>query len=143
MLGSIFPARLIRALDLFRYGKSRLLDIIMNFYSARLLFVCLVDDGKPKKKNMYDDSVVAFRAQDFDDAFRRAVEIGKAREHSYLSPDGHKVRWALVEILNLDWVGRKIDGAEVASKLHYRVSAKRINPKAKFHPEKSKPDGSF
>ena len=115
----------------------------MNFYSARLLFICLVDDGKPKKKNMYDDSVVVFKARDFDDAFKRAVEIGKAREQEYLNADGQKVRWALVEVLNLDWVGRKIDGAEVASKLHYRVSATPVGPKTKFHPEKSKPDGSF
>ncbi|MFL6334497.1 MAG: DUF4288 domain-containing protein [Pyrinomonadaceae bacterium] len=116
---------------------------MMDFYSARLLFICLVDDGKPKKKNLCDDSVVAFRARDFDDAFRRAVEIGKAREQEYLNGGGQKVRWALVEVLNLDWVGRKIDGAEVASKLHYRVSAKPMRARAKFHPEKSKPDGSF
>jgi hypothetical protein len=115
----------------------------MDFFSARLLFICLVDDGKPKKKHLYDDSVVTFRARGFDDALRRAVEIGKAREHDYLNGDGQKVRWALVEVLNLDWVGRKIDGAEVASKLHYRVSGEPIRPGARFHPEESKPDGSF
>jgi len=115
----------------------------MDFYSARLLYICLVNDRKPKKKNLYDDSVVAFRARDFDDALRRAMEIGKAREQQYPNADGQTVRWALVEVLNLDWIGRKIDGAEVASKLHYRVSAKPIRANAKFRPEKSKPDGSF
>ena len=123
--------------------KVEALHFVMDFYSARLLFICLVDDGKPKKNNMYDESVVAFRARDFKDAFNRAIKIGRAREQTYLNADSQKVRWAFVEILNLDWVGRKIDGAEVASKLHYRQSSKQILPKMKFHPEKSKPEGSF
>jgi hypothetical protein len=111
----------------------------MEFYSARLLFVLFRDDSKPRKKNLYDESVVVFRARDFEDAFRRAIEIGKAWEQYESKPTGLK----LVEVLTLDWVGRKVDGAEVASKLHYRVSATPISPDMKFYPEKSKPEGSF
>ena len=115
----------------------------MEFYSARLLFIILVGDGRAKKKNDYDESVIVFRARDFDHAFERALEIGKAQETTYKNGKEQNVRWALVEITNLDHVGRKVDGAEVASKLHSRTSAKPISPKQRFHPEKSESNQSF
>jgi hypothetical protein len=108
----------------------------MDFFSARLLFVWLNNDGKPRKKNLYDDSVVVFRAKDFDDALERAVKIGNQRFED-------NPFQKFVEVVTLDWVGKKVDGKEVASKLHYRVSKKPISPKTKFHPEKSVPEGSF
>ena len=115
----------------------------MDYYSARLLYAILVDNGKPRKKNSYDESVIIFRARDFDHAFERALELGKENETTYKNCYDQTVRWALVEIMNLDWVGRKIDGKEVASHLHYRVSKNPITPKKKFKPEKSKPGQSF
>jgi len=113
------------------------------FYSARLLFIILVDDGKPKKRNRYDETVVVFAARDFDHAFERALEIGHLKERSYVNVSGQNVRWALVEILNLDLVGSKVDGMEVASKLHTRLSANTISARMLFHPERSKPGQSF
>ena len=115
----------------------------MSFYSARLLFVILVDDGRPRKKNHYDDRVVVFRARNFEHAFERAVEIGNENGVAYKNSVGQRVRWAFVEVINLDLVGKSIDGKEVASKLHYRVSKKPIPFSRKFSPELSTLDGSF
>jgi hypothetical protein len=115
----------------------------MEFYSARLLFIILVDDGRPRKKNRFDECVMVFRAKDFDDAFKRAVELGKSRETDYKNDKGQRVRWTLVDILNLDCVGKKIDGKEVASDLHYRTQNQPIPANKKFHPERAKPEGSF
>jgi hypothetical protein len=115
----------------------------MEFYSARLLFIILVDDGRPKKKNHFDESVVVFRAKNFSGAFKRALKLGKSQETDYKNHKGQRVRWALVDILNLDCVGNKIDGNEVASKLHYRTQKKPIPANKKFHPERAKPEGSF
>src|ERR1044072_2369126 len=109
----------------------------MSYYSARLLFIILVDDGRPKKKNDYDESVFVFRARDFDQAFERALEIGRAQEKSYRNGTGQNVRWALVEISTLDYVGRKLDGVAVASRLHSRISSAPISYNRSFHPEKS------
>lgn len=53
----------------------------MDFYSARLLFIILIDDGKLKRRHDYNESVILFRARDFDHAFERALEIGKSREY--------------------------------------------------------------
>jgi hypothetical protein len=115
----------------------------MDFYSARLLFVSLIEGRKAKKVNLYDDSVIVFKAKNFDHAFQRALEIGKANETTYKNAYGQTVRWALIEIVNLDYVGKKIDGHEVASKLHRHTSEKPFTLTTRFHPEKSKPATSF
>ena len=118
-------------------------QMTMEFYSARLLFVILVNDGRPKKRNHFDESVVVFCAKNFTAAFKRALRLGKKQESKYRNQNGQQVRWALVDILKLDWIGKKIEGMEVASKLHYRNQLKPIPVSKVFHPERSKPEGSF
>ena len=115
----------------------------MEFFSARLLYIILVNDGRSRKRNHYDEIVIVFRARDFDSAFKQALKLGRAKETSYLNDHKQTVRWALVKIINLDLVGKKIDGKEVASYLHYHTGKTSIAPTTRFHPEKSKPDGSF
>jgi hypothetical protein len=113
-----------------------------EYYSARLLYVILVDRA-PKKKNHYDESVIVFKATDFSNAFAKALSIGKANQAKFKNQYGEGVRWSLVEITTLDRVGPRIDGVEVASRLHPRTSARAIEFKQKFKPEKSKPSESF
>jgi hypothetical protein len=115
----------------------------MEFFGARLLYIILVNDGRAKKRNHYDEVVIVFRARNFNFAFKRALQLGRAQETKYLNDRKQTVRWALVKIINLDCVGKKIDGKEVASFLHYHTSKIPIAPTARFHPEKSKPEGSF
>lgn len=57
----------------------------MSFYSARLLFVVLVDDGCARKIQTWDESVVTFRAKDSEHAFARALELGKEHETEYFN----------------------------------------------------------
>jgi hypothetical protein len=118
-------------------------NLDMDFYSARLLFVAFVKNSRAKKSNLYDDSVIVFRARDFDHAFQRALEIGKAKETTYKNPYGQTVRWALVEIVNIDYIGKVVDGSEVASRLHHHIGKEPITLKTCFHPEQSNPSGSF
>lgn len=115
----------------------------MNFYSARLSLVVLVDDGQPRKTHTWDEVVVTFRARDFEHAFVRALELGRSHETEYLNADGQRVRWALVEVENLDLVGRRVDGAEVASRLKCRRSKSAIPFDTLFRPEQSRPSESF
>ena len=115
----------------------------MNFYSARLLFVILVDDGHPRKTHTWDEIIVVFRARDFNHAFSRALEIGRTHEAEYLNCKNQKVRWSLVEVENLDFVGKRVDGEEVASHLSRRRSKKVLPFQIEFHPEDSKPAQSF
>jgi hypothetical protein len=111
----------------------------VNFFSARLQLVVLVNDGKPRKSHTWDEVVVTFRARDRNHAFTRAVDIGRSHETEYANSDGQTVRWALVTVETLDLVGRRIDGAEVASRLTRRRSQVAIPFDTKFHPERSTP----
>ena len=43
----------------------------MDYYSSRLLYVSVVKDGRQRRRNLYDESVVIFRARDLDHAFER------------------------------------------------------------------------
>ena len=115
----------------------------MDFYSARLHFVALVDNGTPRKTNLWDEIVVTFRARDREHAFSKALRIGRSHEHEYLNPDEQNVCWKFVEVETLDVVGKRIDGAEVASRLSHRKSKKPLRFTARFHPEKSRPSESF
>jgi hypothetical protein len=115
----------------------------MDYYSSKLLFAILVDDGRPRRRNHYDESVVLFRARNFDHAFQRALALGRAAEHRYKNGSGRNVRWALVEISTLDHVGRRLDGQEVASRLHDRTSRIPVPFSARFRPKKSRPIQSF
>jgi hypothetical protein len=115
----------------------------VNFYSARLSFVVLVDDGRPRKTHTWDEVVVVFRARDFDHAFARALEVGQSHEAEYLNGDQRKVRWALVGIENVDLVGAQVDGAAIASRLSRRRSKAAIPFGKRFRPERSRPAPSF
>ncbi|WP_165247229.1 DUF4288 domain-containing protein [Paludisphaera soli] len=114
----------------------------MNFYSARLLLVILIDD-RPRRTNTWDEIIVTFRARDFAHAFARALEVGRSHETEYENLRRQRVRWALVEVLTLDFVGRRVDGAEVASRMFDRRSKEAIPFDTQFRPEESTPSQSF
>ena len=115
----------------------------MQFYSARLLYIILVDDGRPRRRNDHDETVVLFRATDFDHAFQRALELGRAAETQYVNGAGQAVRWTLVEVTTVDCIGARVEGREVASRLHTRVAPKPVKFQSRFRPEKSRPGQSF
>ena len=113
------------------------------FYSARLLFAILVDNGRPRRRQTYNESVVVFRARGFAHAFKRALALGRAAETQYPNQRGQLVRWAFTEVLSLDRVGSSVDGREVASKLYDRVAPKPVPFGRRFRPERSRPGQSF
>jgi Domain of unknown function (DUF4288) len=115
----------------------------MEYFSARLLYIILVNNGRKKKRNHYDEVVIVFRARDFNSAFKRALQLGRAQETKYQNHRKQTVRWALVKIINLDCVAKKIDGKEVASNLYYHSGKTQIAPTTQFRPEKLKPQGSL
>ena len=110
----------------------------MDFYSARLLYVVLVDDGRSRKQQLYEESVIVFRARDLTAASKKALKIGRSNETEYLNENEEKVRWALVQVISVDYIGRKIDGEEVASRLHWRRSKMPVPFSRRFRPEASK-----
>ena len=89
----------------------------MSYYSARLHIVCLVDDTNPYEEDSYisDYPIVIFKAMDFEDAFQKALRLGKDQEHQYKNGDGADVRWVLNAVEALYFLGDDLDGIEVGS----------------------------
>lgn len=92
----------------------------------------------------YADSVFVFRAKDYDEAFKRAIVLGRSREESYKNEEGDRVCWRLKEILTLDRIkSRSLDGAEVLYESPDIPKGGRRRSGLKLHPEKSEPRETF
>ena len=111
----------------------------MDYYSARLVVIILVDDGNPKKQHNYDEAIIVFKARDREHAFERTLELGCEQEHIYQNDKGQDVRWALVDEPQIRFIGPKIDGVEVISKLFTRTSKTPVSFDQQFEPEKRLP----
>ena len=110
----------------------------MDYYSARLLIVCLVDDCRPRKRNTCDYPFVVFRAKGYKQAFQRALNLGKQQETRYKNGKGQWVRWAFVQVENVKHLGRTLDGVEIGSLLDVLRSDRPVPFRKRFHPKKSK-----
>jgi hypothetical protein len=85
----------------------------LGWYTAQARLVVTVEGEGGDRAY---DSVFIFRAESFEHAMRRAVELGRAAECEYLNDHGQRVRWRFTEVLTLDFVcgmGQDLDGREV------------------------------
>jgi uncharacterized protein DUF4288 len=93
----------------------------------------------------YMDSILLFRSEDdWEDAFRRALDEGIRKEQAYENADGKRVVWKLASVISLDRIGEMLgDSQEVYSE---RVSApddQLLQFDSEFHPERSQPTQTF
>ena len=106
-----------------------------QWFSASMRIVCLIEhDGATSQ----DERVHIFRAEDWDEALRRAIELGRTHETDYVNADGERVRWRLDRVLTLDMLrAEQLDGAVVFS------SASDVSGgppfEMEFHPEEHHP----
>ena len=111
----------------------------MAYFCAQLLIVCIVNRKKPRKRNTWDHSFVLIQAKSYEEAFRRALEIGREQETTYLNQQGEKVRWAFVRVESIKRLSHSLDGQEAGSLLGAYASNKPLSLKKRFLPEKSEP----
>ncbi|MFN7139324.1 MAG: DUF4288 domain-containing protein [Limisphaerales bacterium] len=97
----------------------------MNWYVAEVIVRCRVGKA-PKRKALYDRQIKVLRASTHEAAYERALELGKAENHSYKNSAGEKVSWEFVGLGDLEaLLDKKIsDGTEIHSRLQ------RGNPKS-------------
>lgn len=88
----------------------------------------------------YMDCVHLFRATDWEDAFARALMLGRTHETEYINMNGNALRQRLKEVLTLDLIlTDNLDGAEVRSSMMDVPPAEQASFDTEFHPEESKP----
>jgi len=110
-----------------------------KLYAARMLHVCVVDDGKPRRRNLCDETVKLLRASSDEDAWKQALKLGRAAQHQYRNSRGELVRWIFAEVASVSQVRANLHGAELSSRLHNRVFSKPITSRSRFHPAKREP----
>ena len=108
----------------------------LQWFSTKIRRVCLIES---KGADLYMDSVFVFCAEDFDEAFRKALYLGRNQEEEYVNVDNAKVMWKFKEIISLDIVRQdNLDGAEVYSE-PIEILGEREPFDSVFHPENSNP----
>ena len=109
-----------------------------QWFSAKIRLACLIN---PKGLVGYRDSIYIFQSYDFEDAFKRALAIGKSQETSYLNADQQPVKWKLKEIISLDIVGSASleSGTEVYSEPVEPLPSDQFSFEHEFDPTTSKP----
>jgi hypothetical protein len=104
------------------------------WFSAMVRLLLSIEDEGPVD---YWRSVFVFQAPDWEPARLRAIELGRAREESYLNVDGKEVELSLVEVETLDCLGDEpVDSREVYFE---SVPTGETKIEGVFHPEDSKP----
>ena len=59
----------------------------LTWFSAKIRVVCLIETTGA---DVFNDSVHVFRAKDWDDAFQRAIQLGRQMEEEYLNDRGEQ-----------------------------------------------------
>ena len=113
--------------------------IPMPYFCARLLVVVLVDGAKPRKRNTCDYPFVLIKANNNEEAFQRALELGRQTETTYLNNRNEKMRWAFVRVEAIRRVARALDGAEVGSLLDVFTTDEPLHVRKRFSLSKHRP----
>jgi len=110
------------------------------WFSAMLRFVLLIEgDGGSRLSR----SVIVFRAEDWPDAKKRALDLGRGMEHTYTGGIGEKVRLRLEAVETLDLLGDAItDGREIYTEPLPIPAGRVISFDAEFNPSSTEPGQS-
>ncbi len=97
----------------------------MQWYVAELIVQCRVGNAC-KRRTLYDRQVKVLHALNDEAAYDRALDLGRAENHSYKNSAGETVYWEFIGLANLETLRERSisDGTEIHSRLE------RGDPKA-------------
>lgn len=89
----------------------------LNWYVATLIIVSR-HKGEPQHLPLCAEQIRLIRAHSADEAYEKALQLGRAEEHAYESIDGNNVSWEFVGLEDLEEIeGKSIrDGREVRNR---------------------------
>jgi hypothetical protein len=110
----------------------------MGWWGVKLRMVVVVEG---EDKASVNDGVFVLRAgDDWEDAFREALALGRRQEREYLNKYGERVRWRFAEVLQIHGGiddDRELDGQEAMSEM--LADQIDLSFDAELHPERSEP----
>lgn len=111
----------------------------MNYYSACISILCVTEGDIPEDGYTTDIQVHVFAALNFDEAYKKALEIGYREEQEYKNESKGKVRWVFKEVEAITNLGENIDGKEVSTRMEGYYPPEPLGIDVSFSPEKSHP----
>ena len=85
----------------------------MNWYLAKVVFHIVT--GLQHTTAQFEDQLRLIYANDEDEAFTKACEIGKNEQLHFINQSRHLIQWKFVNVSELYLISDFIDGAEVYS----------------------------
>jgi hypothetical protein len=96
------------------------------WYSAALLFQS-VHNKCPTQNDIWELQIIVIQALSEDTAMKIANEIGKQREHEYISATGDLVQWVFRQIESLTQLSGDIEhGTEIYSRFLRTSDVERL-----------------
>ena len=104
----------------------------MNWYIAKLVFRIITGDGNHMPQ--FDEQLRLINANNEEEAFEKAHQLGREEEDSFMNQKNQVVKWAFINIPELNKLPSLSDGMEIYSKVNEYENAKRfidtVNQKA-------------
>ena len=87
----------------------------MNWYLAKIVFKIVCGNGQHTAQ--FDEQLRLINANNKQQAFEKAVEVGKTEEDSFYNIHQQPVHWTFVDVSELYRMEELLDGAEIYSKI--------------------------
>ena len=87
----------------------------MNWYLAKLVYQIIC--GKGNHTAQFDEQLRLIHACNEDEAFEKAMQIGRAEEEVFYNTKKELVQWRFVNVAELYKLSNLMDGAEIYSKI--------------------------
>jgi hypothetical protein len=104
----------------------------MNWYLSKIVFQILCGNGNHTAQ--FDEQLRLIAANDKEEAFYKAQQLGKKEEDSFYNQEQQLVQWKFINVSNIYKLSELIDGAEMYSRIEERENAeayiKIVNSKA-------------
>ena len=106
----------------------------MNWYIAKIVFRIITGDGNHTPQ--FDEQLRLIHANNEEDAFEKAQQLGREEEDSFMNQKNQTVQWTFINIPELNKLPSLSDGIEIYSRVNEYENAKRyidtVNQKAGY-----------
>jgi hypothetical protein len=93
----------------------------MNWYLAKLVFRIICGEGKHTAQ--FDEQLRLIAATGKEEAFTKAVTVGKKEEETFFNNKEQLVKWEFINVSELYLLSELIDGAELYSRIEEQDNA--------------------
>jgi hypothetical protein len=87
----------------------------MHWYLSKIIFRIICGEGNHTPQ--FDEQLRLIAAQDEEEAFRKACELGEKEQDGFYNQDQQLVQWKFINVAELYLLSGLLDGAEMYSRI--------------------------